>query len=215
MNPVAVETALENALDGVRLLEHPFYQRWERGEISRQELADYASQYRHFEAALPTVLKGIIDSLPEGKARDFVQANYDDETAAPSHLQLFDEFVDVAGGSHDAAPSPAITALLNTYARVGARSSAAAIGGLTAYEMQAPGVASTKGEGLRCHYNFDAEGTKFWDIHAELDIEHRQWAMDAIVELGGDIDEVTAATREVAEAWWKFLDERETLATAA
>jgi pyrroloquinoline-quinone synthase len=32
------------------VLEHPFYQRWSRGELSRAELALYAGQYRH-EAA--------------------------------------------------------------------------------------------------------------------------------------------------------------------
>ena len=44
------------ALDGKRLLDHPFYRRWEAGEVTLGELADYASQYRHFESYLPNFL---------------------------------------------------------------------------------------------------------------------------------------------------------------
>ena len=29
------------------VLEHPFYTRWSRGELTRDELALYAGQYRH------------------------------------------------------------------------------------------------------------------------------------------------------------------------
>src|SRR4029450_9042212 len=36
------------------ILEHPFYTRWERGELTRDELADYAGEYRHAVVALAT-----------------------------------------------------------------------------------------------------------------------------------------------------------------
>jgi NAD(P)H-dependent flavin oxidoreductase YrpB (nitropropane dioxygenase family) len=34
------------------VLDHPFYQRWSRGELSADELAVYAGQYRHAVVAL-------------------------------------------------------------------------------------------------------------------------------------------------------------------
>ena len=34
------------------VLDHPFYERWERGELTRDELAHYAGQYRHAVVAL-------------------------------------------------------------------------------------------------------------------------------------------------------------------
>jgi len=34
------------------VLEHPFYQRWSRGELDREELAFYAGEYRHAVIAL-------------------------------------------------------------------------------------------------------------------------------------------------------------------
>ena len=34
------------------VLDHPFYLRWERGELTRDELAFYAGEYRHAVVAL-------------------------------------------------------------------------------------------------------------------------------------------------------------------
>ena len=47
MDANAIDQALTDATTGLRLLEHPFYRRWEAGELLPGELADYAGQYRH------------------------------------------------------------------------------------------------------------------------------------------------------------------------
>ena len=47
---------LIDRLDAARrrwnVLEHPFYRRWECGELSRDELTAYAGEYRHAVVAL-------------------------------------------------------------------------------------------------------------------------------------------------------------------
>ncbi len=53
-------------IGGKRLLDHPFYRRWEAGTLARGELAAYAEQYRHIEAALPEVLRRVASNLPDG-----------------------------------------------------------------------------------------------------------------------------------------------------
>ena len=45
------------------LLSPPFYRRWEAGELTSQELAEYAVHYRAFEAVLPAVLAAVVDRL--------------------------------------------------------------------------------------------------------------------------------------------------------
>ena len=55
--------ALSRALEGRDLLTHPFYRRWEAGLLSQDELAEYAVQYRAFEASLPVVLSDVVDRL--------------------------------------------------------------------------------------------------------------------------------------------------------
>ena len=49
MNVIA---AIDAARERWNVLEHPFYTRWERGELTREELARYAGEYRHAVVAL-------------------------------------------------------------------------------------------------------------------------------------------------------------------
>ena len=41
------------------LLDHPFYQRWSAGTLTRGELQEYARQYWHYDLVFPTFLSGI------------------------------------------------------------------------------------------------------------------------------------------------------------
>jgi pyrroloquinoline-quinone synthase len=209
------------ALAGRRLLDHPFYRRWERGEVSMVELADYAGQYRHFEACLPGFLKGLVEELPEGSARRLVASNLADEEGDPvPHVELFERFALAVGApaGTDAAPaSPATKALVDNYASSLSDGGVAALAGFVAYECQASEVARTKADGLRDHYGLDDVAVSFWEHHARVDTRHSEWAQRALDELSQLPDhaapaQVSAAFRRGADAWWSFLDEREAAA---
>src|ERR1700722_16656982 len=100
----ALQQSMFEVLSDRQLLDHPFYRRWEAGELSRDELTLYAEQYRFFEAMLPEFLETLSDQLPEGVARNCVVANLADETGSPSHLELFDRFA-----AHYGATQPSIS----------------------------------------------------------------------------------------------------------
>ena len=100
------------ALRDRQLLDHPFYRRWEAGELTRDELTRYAEQYRHFEAMLPQFLVRLRDELEPSEARDLVEANLRDEVSPPSHLELFQLFAD-AFDATEAPPSPAMRELFD------------------------------------------------------------------------------------------------------
>ena len=51
----ALQQSMFEVLSDRQLMDHPFYRRWEAGELSRDELTSYAEQYRHFEAMMPEV----------------------------------------------------------------------------------------------------------------------------------------------------------------
>lgn len=212
MRPDDLRQSIETALEGRRLLSHPFYQRWEAGELRPGELASYAAQYRHFEAALPTLLRGVLSHLdPESPAAELVRDNLNDEESNPQpHVDLFDRFAAAVKAPH-CAPTAATRGLLDTYRRVIAAGPASGAAGLTAYEVQAPDIAATKARGLRAHYGLDAEGTLFWDVHASMDRDHAAWAIDALATLP-DAEDAIPAVRATADAWWAFLDEREAAA---
>ena len=208
--PAAVDIA--TTLQHRRLLTHPFYRRWEAGEVSMGELAAYAAQYRHFEAYLPRFLAGLRDALREGRARDLVAANLADELGDPvPHLELFDGFA-VAVGADAEAPSPAVSALLATYDDLLGSSATDALAGLVAYESQASEVAASKADGLRRHHGLDDAGVRFWEHHASVDEQHGEWLTDALEQQPGDRARTLAAVTRAADAWWAFLDEREAAA---
>ncbi len=204
---------MTNALEGRRLLEHPFYRRWEAGELDLAELRDYAQQYRYFESHLVEFLSELASRLESGDARDAVIDNLNDELGAPSHLALFERFANFYGAS-DAPISNAMSNLLDTYRRVLERSNVSAIAGLLAYEVQGAQIASSKADGLRRHYGATDEATYFWDVHGTLEVDHAAWTAEALVALGANDDEVLRAASDVATAWWEFLSEREALVAA-
>jgi pyrroloquinoline-quinone synthase len=212
--------AVASSLEGRMLLTHPFYRRWEAGELRPRELAEYAVHYRAFEAVLPTVLTAVVERLRvdgDLEAADLVARNLADELGSPRpHLELFDEFADALPDDAVApCAGPAAVALADTYRALAEQSPAAAVAGLAAYETQAAAIAATKGDGLRRWYGLDAAGTAFWDVHATMDVDHGDWSIEALALLDADPSEVADASRRAADAWWALLDEREAEAAAA
>jgi pyrroloquinoline-quinone synthase len=206
-----LDEVLQARLEGRRLLDHPFYRRWSRGEVSIEELRAYAAQYRHFEAALPDHLRAVADSAADAALREQALRNLDDES---SHLALFDEFTAALGGDASpdaAAPSPAMADLLDVYRRAAARSAAEGFAALLAYEAQSAGVAASKAAGLREHGILDGDGLGFWDLHAALDADHAAWATAVLSRSDVALSVLADTIGSAADAWWVFLDEREAM----
>jgi len=191
------------------LLTHPFYQRWEAGGLSREELGSYAGQYRHIEAVLPEVLRNVLRGLPEGRAKATVAANLSDELRPVPHLSLFEDFGQSVGAPTAVTASPATAALIGCYQAAVAAGPAHGLAALAAYEVQAAAIAVSKAEGLRRHYGVDARGTRFWDVHAELEGSHAEWTSDALAELARADTDVTIPAKATADAWWDFLSEQD------
>ena len=220
VRPADLAGAVASALEDRRLLTHPFYRRWEAGELTPAELAEYAVHYRAFEAVLPEVLTVVVDELmaeAEYGAAELVARNLSDELGHPEpHLTLFDAFAAALPVAPEAiGPGAAARELADTYRALARRSPVAAIAGLAAYESQAAEIAATKGDGLRRWYGMDAADTRFWDVHTTMDADHGDWAVEALALLGADADEVADGARCAADAWWSLLDERQAEGLAA
>jgi len=213
MHPQPMHEVLAEAIVGRHLLTHPFYRRWEAGTLTEGELAAYAEQYRHIERELPVTLAAIADALPDGQARELVEANLADELGSPEpHAQLFESFARAAGATPDATATPSTAALLAVVRTTAANDPAAALAMIAAYEVQAADIAASKGDGLRRHYGFDEEGTRFWDVHRTQEVDHAGWSIEALEALEADLDVVQAAATVSADSWWLFLSERDELA---
>ena len=212
MNEQTLGAALESVLDGRRLLSHPFYLRWSAGTVTRDELRAYAGQYRAFERLVPELLRGIAASATAERLRSQALQNLADETdpRAP-HLALFERFAAALGAPPEAELSPAMRRLLGAYAGAMKAGPAEAFAALWSYEAQAPEISETKAKGLREHHGLTREETEFWELHAQLDVDHARWAVGALAASIDDEAKVRAAAESAARAWWTFLDEREAL----
>ncbi len=213
MHRYELDTLLGEVLAGRRLLTHPFYRRWEAGTLAPEELAAYAGQYRHFEAALPEVLETSIQRIEDARARALVEANFADETGSPApHIELFDQFVACVGGRPDEDAGTAMTELVFGYRALAASDAAGALAALAAYEIQGREIATSKARGLRERYGLDTSGTLFWDVHGSMESMHSDWTIEALAASSDDADAICAAAQWAADSWWSFLDEREELA---
>src|SRR5881227_3623439 len=71
------------------VLEHPFYERWECGELTQDELAGYAGEYRHAVVAL-------------ARAARTAGLHADEEAA---HVSLWDDFgAELGADRHEPLP---------------------------------------------------------------------------------------------------------------
>jgi len=79
MNPTQFFEQLEASIARYDLLCHPFYKAWSAGELTRDDLREYARQYYHHVKAFPGYLAEFGLRLDEGELRRAVLANMCDE----------------------------------------------------------------------------------------------------------------------------------------
>ena len=197
---------IEQGRERWNVLRHPFYRRWSAGELSRDELALYSGQYRHAVQAIATVSEAAAELAP---ARPELRRHADSER---DHVELWEGFVQAAGGRAADAPTP------ETEACVRAWSDAPAVDGdpllarlvrLYAIESGQPELSRIKRQGLVDFYGFtDGPGTAYFRLHERLDKEHAAQARQLISELAeeGDEDELAAGAEAVLRANWRLLD---------
>jgi len=73
---------IDEARERWDVLRHPFYVRWERGELKRDELAFYAGEYRHAVVALADAAAASGDADHAREEREHVTL-WDDFVAGP------------------------------------------------------------------------------------------------------------------------------------
>jgi pyrroloquinoline-quinone synthase len=210
------------------LLQHPFYQAWSKGELTREDLREYAAEYWHHVSAFPTYLSALHSRLPDGEMRREVLRNLAEEegvdsaTARP-HSDLWMDFAKGMGASHDEVVGrslqPEMIALMATFRelmRDGKASSAMAA--LYAYESKVPAIAATKAEGLAEHYATEGAAARYFTLHQTADVAHASvWRelIDKELAISPEAEETALAAGErAAKALWVALDGVERQRTA-
>lgn len=197
-------TRLQAAREGCNVLEHPFYERWSRGELERAELATYAGEYRHVVVALAEASRRAA-VLAEPVLRPGLDEHADEEAA---HVALWDDFAAALDGSLARAPRPETVACARTWAGA-ERDLLHTLVALYAIESGQPAIAQTKQEGLRAFYGVtDGPAAAYFALHSELDHEHAA-AERALIEPlleNADHDALLTTAQDVLRANWTLLD---------
>jgi pyrroloquinoline-quinone synthase len=181
---------LDEARERWNLLNHPFYRRWNCGELKREDLAYYAGQYRHAVVALAETA---------GKA----DAEHAREEA--EHVSLWDEFADAMGAT-PAAASAETTECVSAW--LAPEDPIGALAVLYAIEAGQPAVSQTKLDGLADHYEVasDEPGAAYFVLHAELDHEHAAGSRALLEAHSGDEDRLVELAENALRGNWILLD---------
>src|SRR5436190_12535131 len=183
-------------LDDVRerwnVLDHPFYRRWERGELTRDELAFYAGEYRHAVVALAQTASagGSAEHAAEERA----------------HIDLWDDFAAALEAPLDRAPTTETETCTAAWTRTDPLEAAAV---MYAVESSQPAIAVTKLTGLVEHYGFapDSPATEYFSLHADRDHEHAAEARSILENEAtpADADRLVAAAERALEGNRRLL----------
>jgi pyrroloquinoline-quinone synthase len=195
---------IEEARAKHNVLEHPFYVRWSAGELTSEELARYAGQYRHATEALARLCRQAAESAPSGR-RDEIDGHAVEEEG---HVGLWDRFVEAAGGEIGAQPTRETADCVQTWTADDGY--LAALARLYAIESGQPEISRVKLEGLARFYGIDggSAGGEYFRVHEEMDHAHAEESRRLIAEAMRPEDEdwlVEAAT-SAFKANWRLLD---------
>jgi pyrroloquinoline-quinone synthase len=174
------------------VLEHPFYVRWERGELSKEALSFYAGEYRHAVVALADAAATAGDS------------GHAEEEAA--HVGIWDDFAGTLDAPLDRAPTPETAACVEAWRPEDSLEARAV---LYAVESSQPEIARTKLRGLVDHYGFTAgsSGTNYFELHAERDDAHAAASAAVLREAPPEEeDRLVAAAATALQGNWQLLD---------
>ena len=174
------------------VLDHPFYLRWERGELTQGELAFYAGEYRHAVAALA----------------DTAAAGGDGDHAAEeaAHLELWDDFAAALSAPLDRSPKPETIECVNAWRREDPLEARAV---LYAIEASQPAISRTKLQGLVSHYGFTpaTQTTAYFEIHSTRDYEHAAASAEVLLDAPAEeADRLLAAAEAALRGNWHLLD---------
>jgi pyrroloquinoline-quinone synthase len=234
MNTETFLNELDSRIKKYDLLCHPFYKAWSAGELTRDDLREYACDYYHHVEAFPSYLAQLGIRLEEGELRRAVLANMSDEKGGEDafgmpeqpHAELWLDFAEGMGANRSMLghqPIAEVQGLMQHFNRIAREGSPEeALAAFYAYESQVPRIAEEKASGLQEMYGADEKAFAYFILHTTADVYHsqvwRQQLATLLEENPSRAEAALAAAEGAAKALWVALDgieRRRTAKTAA
>jgi len=215
---LAMELNLAQKLNAVvqekHLLKHPFYQLWDAGKLSKEELKKYSNQYYHLELNFPRYLSTIHCKTQDMSIRRELTRNlYEEEIESTPHVELWKDFQKSLGVKEEecenALKLPETEACISIIESICKEKSVEeGIAAMYAYEAMLPDVSQKKIEGLKKHYGIsDSKALGFFLTHMEADAKHSNVWMNMLTKNNtGDTNKLEVAAHDTCQAMNLFLD---------
>jgi pyrroloquinoline-quinone synthase len=229
MNSAQFFERLEAAIARYDLLCHPFYKAWSAGELTRDDLREYARQYYHHVEAFPSYLAELAVRLEESELRRAVLANMCEERGAGKpgtdsephfephsepHSELWLDFAEGMGSRRDIVwhlPVAEVRELVRHFHGVASEGTPEeALAAFYVYESQVPRVAKEKERGLREMYGADDKTCGYFTLHATADVYHSNvWRKQLESRIAANPEAAQGAldaAEDAARMLWQALD---------
>jgi len=215
MTHSAVLEELDALIVSRNILQHPFYVAWERGDLTRDQLATYATVYYPHVAGFPSYLRAAAAQTADAVIHAELERNLNDELSHPKpHDELWLDFAEALGVDRHTVtttpPHPAADTMISTFVRLAEEGVASGLAALYAYESQQPEVSRRKMEGLRQRYGVESStGLAYFDVHATTDLEHRRGEREGLarcLDAGASPPAIIDAAHQALDAYWGLLD---------
>ena len=166
-------TQLDSYITANGLLTHYFYeQKWNNGELTKDELALYAKEYFHLAKAVPGIVSRVKSRAQERGMTDLVveiEKNIKEET---EHIDLWKKFASSLGVTEEEIesyePHKLTKEAVSELEELANGDLEDGVAAMYAMELTLPEVSKTKKEGLCKHYDMPESNT---DAHVYFD-EH-------------------------------------------
>jgi len=204
--------ALNKKLDKYHLLNHPFYNSWNDGKLTREIIKDYAEQYYQHVKAFPRYISATHSLCEDIEKRKILLENLqDEENRDADHPKLWKNFASAMGSTdieiESVKEEKFTTELIENFFKNGRASYAEGLASLYTYERQIPEIAETKIRGLKNHYGVTSkEGLKFFEVHKAADVYHREACEKLLDCLSKEEQEkAVKSALSTAKYLWNFL----------
>lgn len=219
LNKEEFKKAIIDAIDERNILKHPFYQKWNEGRLTREELREYSKQYYRFVENFPLFVSSVHSNCIDKDVRKMIMENLADEEGFKSnsinHPQLWLNFckaLDVDEKTIDETKiSKGVESMINGFYEL-CKNGDYKIGlaALLSYEYQIPEVSKVKIEGLAKYYNIALpEAIEFFTVHQKADIFHSRDEMNVLLENctnENDQKNVLDTINKGTSLYWQMLD---------
>ncbi len=160
---------IDRIIEERSLLNHPFYQAWSDGKLTREALAGYSKEYYQLVKAVPIFMTQLMDYVPESMYDELDFHQQEEFT----HIGMWEKFASGLGISrnellkHDGLykTNHAIAGMHRLMVSVESGASA-----MYAFEKEIPKISEVKLQGLAEFYGLTSKDvTKYFKEHMEAD----------------------------------------------